>query len=101
MKRRKKHPLNALVDENISYVESLLFTGNVLGGKPLLDLLKEYLEKGPFDPIRNELVKHMARCFEALANLDGYIISMARTLPHGRIAQYERRKNRRGKGAKI
>lgn len=88
-KRSNKHPLAArlrspdpLVQseaQSLVTLEAMLFSGSLVGGKSLEALLVELKEKGPFHPVRDELIQHLHRCLEAALEARTFTLARART----------------------
>lgn len=78
--RKQKNPVVKLEQDAVRYAELLLFEGSVFGGRPLATLLKMYETDGPYTPVRNELILHLRRCADALAEMNALIIARAQTV---------------------
>jgi hypothetical protein len=90
-KTDKYASLNEMTDKSVAYTDSMLFLGSPFGGRSLEAILSDYREKGPYTPIRNELLSHLHRCIEQLAEMDALIRARASSLPHVELQkQYKR-----------
>lgn len=75
--------LHKLEDDAIVQVRMMLCEGNIIGGQSLVSLIEAFKEHGPYSAQgdRVKLAQHLARCLEAVIDMNATILARARVNP--------------------